>query len=413
MAGYLAVLGGNKLACKAIAQLEKNGFRVLVLDKKPVEETYQIASKVLCVDFSDTDATRKALHGIEVSGIMAINDFGVVTAATIAGERKLFGYSVEAARNASEKTRMKDCWKASGLPTAAYKNYTADRIAEIPGSWDIFPCIIKPSAVGGGSRGVYYTDNKRELAAKLKELHALYPVQNIVVEEFIEGTEHTIEVLVYGGQTQLMSISDKKNYPGNKTIVQDLWFPGPKGNLYRKRLETLLHDACMSLGLGYGSAHFEVMITPADEIVLIEVGGRPGGGLNFHPISLLTTGYDYTLELASILTRGEPANKRSADTVKLVWHFFDPFEGTVQEVRGFENIQRLPEVVECDLMVTVGRTMKKTFSNDLERAGHYLFTYTNPDDVAAYIEKNDKLVEFVLEDTAQDHGGPSCPQGAE
>jgi len=397
MTGYLAVLGGNKLACKAIEQLERNGYRVLVLDKKPVEEAYSIASKVVCVDFSDTNAAREAIKDLELGGIMAINDFGVVTAATLAAERNLYGYSIEAAHNVAEKTRMKDCWQKSGLPTAVHRNFSADQLEEAAANWSRFPCIIKPSAVGGGSRGVHYIENEEELTAKLKELNTLYPLQNIVVEEFIAGTEHTIEVLVHGDKTKLMSISDKKNYPGSKTIVQDLWFPGPKGNRYRKQLETLLHKACMSLGLTYGCAHFEVMITPDDQIFLIEVGGRPGGGLNFHPISLLTTGYDYTLELASILTIGQPANKRSHDTVKLVWHFFDSFEGTIKEIKGFEHIRRLPEVVECDLMVAPGRVMSRTFSNDLERVGHYLFTYTDANEVASYIARHDKLVEFVVD----------------
>ena len=397
MLKFLAVLGGNQLACRAIEQLEINGYNVLVLDKNPVELAYKIASKVIPIDFSDSEKTIAALEEIDLCGVMAINDFGVVTAAKIAKEKKLFGYNIEAAYNVAEKTRMKDCWKKDGILTAKHNNYTITDIKIAKIDWNIFPCIIKPSFVGGASRGVFYIENEGQLKEKLSELTQLYPSQNIVIEEFIQGTEHTIEVLVFDGRTHLMSISDKKNYPGNKTIVQDLWFPGPKGNLYRKQLEELLHNACMSLGLTFGCAHFEIMITPSEKIYLIEVGGRPGGGLNFHPISLLTTGYDYTLELASILTTGKPILKRIDSTIKLVWHFFNPTEGVIKEIKGFEKIRNLPEVVESDLMVSPGKKVDKELRNDMERLGHYLFKYDDPHKVAPFIKSCDEVIQFVME----------------
>lgn len=393
---YLVVLGGNKLACMAIEQLEKNGYKVLVLDKNPVPDAYKVASKVLEIDFFKSDLVSEALKPFELAGIMAINDFGVVTAARIAKERNLFGYSEEAAKNVAEKSRMKDLWCKKNILTAKHRNFSPVEIAKGNVKWDVFPCIIKPSNVGGASRGVFYIDNDRELLEKLNELHALYPAQHVVVEEFIKGTEHTIEVLVYGGKTTLMSISDKRNYEGSHSIVQDLWFPGPKGNKYRKELEALLHDACMALDLTYGCAHFEVMITDTDKIYIIEVGGRPGGGLNFHPISLISTGYDYTLELASILTTGKPVLKKADSTKKLMWHFFYPIEGEIKEVKGIDIVRQLPNVIDADILAKPGQLTHLTYKSDMERLGHYLFSYEEIDANKKFTEETDKLVEFVL-----------------
>lgn len=394
MKDFLLVLGGNKLACNAITQLEKKGYSVLVLDKNPSELVHKVASEVLIADFFNTDETLDALKSFSLCGVMALNDFGVYTAAKIVKERNLFGYSIDAALNVTEKTRMKDCWAKNNILTARYKNLSLEDIQSCKFEWNIFPCILKPSFAGGGSRGVYYAENINQLLAYLKQLSALYPHQEAVVEEYIEGTEHTIEVLVANEQTHLMSISDKKNYPGSKTIVQNLWFPGPKGNLFRTQLEKILNQACKSLGLTYGCAHFEIMITPNNDIYLIEVGGRPGGGLNFHPISQLSTGYDYPAELASILTTGKPLLKKAPNVKKLMWHFFNPIEGIVEDIIGIEKIRSLPNVIDADVLIKIGAISNKIYANDLERPGYYLFSYESPLEVDPFIKYTDNLVSF-------------------
>jgi biotin carboxylase len=220
---------------------------------------------------------------------------------------------------------------------------------------------------------------------------------HFVIEEFITGTEHTVEVLIWEGNTHVMSISDKINYPGHPTVVQDLLFPGPKGNKYRNKLETLLHKACHALELKYGCAHFEVMIDKEDKIWLIEVGGRPGGGLNFHPISLLTTGYDYPMEYAEILCTGKPKLYKKTETIKLYWHFFNGFEGKLKEVKGWDSLVNNKDVIEAGLMVKPGDVRSRNFENDLARPGHVLFRYTDDSDLKKKLKFFDDTVSFITD----------------
>lgn len=393
---FLVILGGNKLACPAIEHLTKNGYNTLVVDRNPHQDAYDSALKVEICDFFDINELRKTLSNYEISGIMPINDFGVENAAIISEERKLFGNSVHSALNVKEKHLMKTCWKKSQLPTPEYTSYELDNIDLHKIDWNKFPCIVKPSFVGGGSRGVHLIGCKNELNKIIESYKAFSSNHHLILEEFIEGTEHTIEVLIWDGKTHLMSVSDKKNYPGSATIVQDLMFPGPKGNKYRKRLEILLDKACKALGLEFGCAHFEVIIDDHDEIWLIEVGGRPGGGLNFHPISILSTGYDYPLEYTSILTTGKPHLKKKESTYNLYWHFFCGFDGILDRVDGWDFVCRHKDTIASGLFVKKGEFRSKIYSNDLERPGYVLFKYESEKDLLDKLNYFDSIVKFIL-----------------
>ncbi|MEM3067740.1 MAG: ATP-grasp domain-containing protein, partial [Thermoplasmata archaeon] len=287
------------------------------------------------------------------------------------------------------------CWKKSQLPTPEYRFYELDNLNLNKIDWNVFPCIVKPSFVGGGSRGVRLIKCKDELSGIIESYKAFSSNHHLILEEFIEGTEHTIEVLIWEGKTQLMSISDKKNYPGSVTIVQDLMFPGPKGNRFREQLEILLDEACKSLGLEYGCAHFEVIIDKEDKIWLIEVGGRPGGGLNFQPISVLSTGFDYPLEYASIITTGKPKLKKANKTYKLYWHFFNGFNGVLHKVEGWDLAVSNEDVIESGLLIKPGEKRFKEFANDLERPGHILFKYNTLEDLKNKLEFFDSTVKFL------------------
>ncbi len=52
MANYLAVLGGNALACPAIEHLNRVGFKTLVLDANPSSPARECSTRFVITDFS-------------------------------------------------------------------------------------------------------------------------------------------------------------------------------------------------------------------------------------------------------------------------------------------------------------------------------------------------------------------------
>lgn len=67
-----------------------------------------------------------------------------------------------------------------------YKN------AEDAGSWNVFPCVVKPCS-GGSSVGIAKAENREEFAAAVKD--AFRYEDEIVVEQFVAGREFSVGVL--------------------------------------------------------------------------------------------------------------------------------------------------------------------------------------------------------------------------
>ncbi|MBR0801185.1 ATP-grasp domain-containing protein [Bradyrhizobium jicamae] len=329
-----------------------------------------MADRFVHQNFSDVVATAAALARLEFDGIIPLNDFAIHSAARIARDRTLPGWNEFAERCFISKVAMKRCWIESGLPTPRCTFTTVAKLlaGEFP-DWDIWPAVIKPAFSGGGSRGVFIARDWDEAAAGLRQVERTYLDGEIVIEEFIKGSEHTLEVLVCRGNPTLLSISDKENYAGSDTVVQKLFFPGPVGHSYRKKLEPLVFAACRSMQLTDGTAHFEVLIRNG-ELFLLEVGGRPGGGLNLQPICEISTGYDYPALLATVLSGGSPDFERKR-AEHLAWHYFPRGDGILRAVEGFASIKDEPDVVDAELYEEIGKP-RFDLRNDLARPGYVL-----------------------------------------
>lgn len=397
MSSFIAVLGGNTMAMPAVKHLRESGYKVIVLDKKPCADSYAIASETIVADLYNPSEVINSLKKYKLDAVMALNDFAVRSASAASKEFKLPGFSAEAAENVLQKSRMKKLWIDAGLKTAYSKSFNAKNVMSGKKiDWEFFPCILKPSFAGGASRGVYFIRSLEELRNKLKESLKFYLADEFLLEEYIEGTEHTVEVLIHDGNTTIISISDKKNYENSYTIVQKLYFPGETGHRHKEEITRIVDKACKVLGLNFGSAHFEIIISD-NNVYLLEVGGRPGGGLNFFPIGYISTGYDYPLELARILSGKPPLLERHTQTYQLGWYFWSSPLGILKEVKGIEDVKKNPSVIACELLVREGQMLTPDFKNDMERPGYILVKGKDKKEVDDLINYMAPKVEFIVE----------------
>lgn len=396
----VVLLGGNQMACPAITRIQQHGFHVVAVDGSAEAPARNVADQFVQQNFSDAAATSAALTAVEFDGIIPLNDFAVRAAARIARERNLPGWSEFAELCFTSKVAMKRCWMENGLPTPHCTFSTVAQLVDgqFP-QWESWPAVVKPAFSGGGSRGVFVAHGWDEVQARLSDVANTYLDGDVVIEEFVKGTEHTLEVLVCRGSPTLLSISDKENYPGNDTVVQKLHFPGPIGHSHRSTLERLVFAACAAMRLTDGTTHFEVLIRNG-EPVLLEVGGRPGGGLNFHPICEISTGYDYPGLLAAALTGGLPDFTRKP-TEHLVWHYFARGEGVLRAIDGFSEIKDQPDVVDAEMYEQVGKA-RLDLRNDLARPGYVLVRSKSAAEARDRAARLVDSVQFVTTDQEGD-----------
>ena len=129
---------------------------------------------------------------------------------------------------------------------------------------------------------------------------------------------------------------------------------------------------------------------------MLEVGGRPGGGLNFFPISFISNGIDYPKLLIEILVNQNIKAFNLTIKNKLCWHFFDIYDGKLSEIIGLNELLLHEDVIEADIFVNPGDYRNGGLKNDMERTGYVLFKYDDISDMEHKINLFDNLITFKV-----------------
>jgi biotin carboxylase len=150
-----------------------------------------------------------------------------------------------------------------------------------------FPCVLKPRH-GFGSICVFKARNRKELASAQKGMQAAMdfvarrhplavPSNDMLLEAFVGGTEHTVELFVADGRTLVELVSDKLPMKPPYFVESGDMTPSrlPFGDI--DRIKAAARAAAAAVGIEWGWAHAEIKL--CDGIAhVIEIAARPGGG---------------------------------------------------------------------------------------------------------------------------------------
>lgn len=189
------------------------------------------------------------------------------------------GLSVEAAKNFRDKSRMKTVFEQHGAPCARHRLAGSRETARAFAAEVGFPIVVKPPA-GAGARNTFRVDD----ASRLEEVLGVAPPSEAsptLLEEFVQGDEHSFDSVCIGGKPVWHSIS--RYYPTPLEVVENPWIQwcvllprevsGPEFDPIREAG----FRAVQSLGLGTGLTHMEWFRRRNGSIAISEVAARPPG----------------------------------------------------------------------------------------------------------------------------------------
>jgi predicted ATP-grasp superfamily ATP-dependent carboligase len=332
-----------------LEHLEALGWRAVICAEQIAPRLRARAWKVLEVNPEDAGAVLKAVEGLRFDAVLPLCDATVGTAAVLGKAWQLPHASPSTSTLCLSKTRLKQTLLLAGVPTPAFQELPVAAVTQGSAAVDLPPpWICKPVRSMGGSVGVFAAADASELSNGLRLLAEHYD-REVLLEPLLQGTEHSLEVIVQHGRAKILSISDKVNYPGHASVVQSLQFPGPIGWSHVEALGQAVARLPQALQLDDGVLHIEFLITEAGPF-LIDLSLRPGGSYNLHPIARLSTGWDYVAMLLALF-RGErtlPARGRPAGC--LAWHFFDPQLLVTEARQRMPALRSQPDVITAELL---------------------------------------------------------------
>jgi hypothetical protein len=211
--------------------------------------------------------------------ILAALEQAQVPVARAREELGVSGLSVEAALSFRDKSRMKDVLRGAGLPCARHLLAADASAARAFGESSGFPLVAKPPA-GAGGKGTYRLGSGGELETLLSR-YPPRPEHPLLLEEFVQGAEHSFDSVVIRGEPVWYSIS--RYMPPPLQVLENPWIqwcvflPRDIGGGAYEPIREAGFRAVQALGLETGLSHMEWFQLDRGRIAISEVGARPPG----------------------------------------------------------------------------------------------------------------------------------------
>ena len=328
-------------------------------------------------------------YGIDAI-VTAATDKPLVMMARIAEKYGFLFYSVETAQWSTDKFKMKERFELGGVPHA--QGRLISKAEEAEGM--VYPVIVKPRD-NSGSRGVKLCRSKEELESSMNEALEVSKLDTILVEEFIEGPEYSIESLHYtvNGQqpiAKVIQFTEKKTteFPYNVELghIQ----PANISEENQQKIREIVSKIGTALHFENCPSHTELKINERG-IFVIETSPRLGGDYITSTLTPLSTGVNLEDELLKI-SLGETINPQPKPVQYSGVRFFSFEEGSViKHVPDSEFVKSWPHVVDFSFNLKGGEKVNRITSS-LNRYGHLTLTAGNRDAIEEAFDKYEKVI---------------------
>jgi biotin carboxylase len=396
-------VGAGRHQRRAIAQARAGGLRVVAVDRNPDAPGLAEADIAEVVDFSDVDAVIEVARRHAVDGVLTISaDRAVPVVAAVAEALGLPGIGTETAYVMTQKIAMRRVLADAGVPQpefAAVRNvhegYAAlERVG--------LPAVLKP-ADSGGQRGVFRLETGDDLERHLHVALAESPTDEAIIEAYVEGLELNGLVIVRGGEAFPLTLSDRLRPPGIGFGVG--WIHVYPATIYADQLEEaerVAVHAVHALGLRDGIAFPQLLATDDGRVLVIEVAARIPGG-QMADLARHAVGVDL-VEIALLQALGEDVPDEVARprfTQPLAIRFLTASPGplptgTVTEIGSLEKVSAFPGVVQADVYLSVGETIRPV-RLDGDRRGYVIAIADTNVEALERAEAAAQLVDVVVE----------------
>lgn len=221
---------------------------------------------------------------VKLDGVLTFWEDDVLLTSKISDRYKLIGIPHKIANRIRNKYSLREFCAANNLPTIRHKELKSVKdLEEITKTFN-FPLVVKP-AYGAGSAFVVRVNNEEELRESYnyikKEMSpkvesALTDGVEIFVEEYIDGDEVDLDILVQNGKTKFCAISDNGKTKEPFFIETIRMTPSNLPTKNKLELLAMADEALEKLGVLNGCIHFEAKSTN-DGPMPLEINLRLGG----------------------------------------------------------------------------------------------------------------------------------------
>lgn len=395
----LLVLAAGILQVPVIKKAKEKGYYVVAVDGDSNAIGLQYADKAICANITDEEIMLEIAREQHVDGVIhPCSEVSMNVMGRINDELSLAGITKEQAIRATNKHLMREAFEKGNAPSP--KSILTDSAED---AWEHLQNdfstdgILKPSR-NSGSRGiakVVRDMNKTDFINAYNIALNESRDKSVLIEQFIEGPEFSIEIIVWNGKVNVLTVTDKKT-TGAPHFVE-LGHNQP--SCYSKEdVETLKAAAVAgvkALGVNNCACHAEAKLMNG-KAYLMEIGARLGGDFISTELTHLSTGIDMVAAAIDVALGIEPDLSVKEEPKGACIRYFCPKPGRLISVSNTEVLDD-PHVYKKEIYVHEGDIIPEVTSS-LSRSGHVIVIEKTPQKA---IELAERLIREVKFDTVE------------
>lgn len=393
----IMVLAAGLLQIDVIEKAKSMGYYVLAVDGTPKAPGFNVADKAICADIVNEETMLKIARDEHVDGVIhPCSEVSMAVMGRINDELGLSGISREQAICATNKHLMRKAFEKGNAPSpkSILAQDAEDAWSRLQNEFDT-DAILKPSR-NSGSRGIAKVSrnmDKGDFIRAYDEALSESRDHSVLIEQFIEGPEFSIEMIVWRGDIHVLTVTDKKTTGAPHFVELGHNQPSCFSATDVETLKTAAVAGVRALGVNNCACHAEAKLMNG-KAYLMEVGARLGGDFISTELTHLSTGIDMVAAAIDVALAVEPDLSAKEEPKGVCIRYFCPKPGKLVSISNTEVLNN-PHVYLWEIYPKEGDVIPAVTSS-LCRSGHVIVTEKTPQKA---IELAERLIESVKFET--------------
>jgi carbamoyl-phosphate synthase large subunit len=359
--GFVLFICGGKWQMPWLQFLKDKGHRIILVDPYETSPCVTLADIHLKRDARDVEGILQDVFegGWEIQFVSSDQtDVSTDTVAMLSERLGTRGNHPEAVFRFSNKAINREFVQAlnpARIPAFARIHDTRELSSFLQSTGS--DIMVKP-ADAQSSRGIARLaahSSPQDIAAAFNNAQCQTTQYFVVAEQFIQGTEITVEGIKTPKGHHTLAISAKKHF--RTGIASELRYPAPLGADLQRKLTEFHNNLIDRSGLDYGITHAEYIVADP-QFYLVEMACRGGGTLIPSDIVPHVSGVDVYEALYQLQMGNEPEMNPKAEPANAILYFFEFPAGKVERIEGLEKAASLPGVHRLELEFAEGDILK-------------------------------------------------------
>ncbi len=288
----LVIIGANDFQDQLIQKANLLGYETHVFAWEEGATGKEHADFFYPISITEKEKILDICKTIEPCGVCSIaSDLASITVNFVAEGLGLPCNSMKYSKMQTNKYEMRKALLAAGV--SCPKFVLADEEFDISEIADFrFPIIVKPTD-RSGSRNIMKLESLDGLEKAIREACATSFEHKAIVEEYISGSEYSMETISRGGKHTYLATTKKFTTDAPHFIETGHLQPsGLAEDILERAVKTVM-SALDALHIENSAGHSEFKVDDDGNINIIEIGARMGGDCIGSDLVYLSTGLDF------------------------------------------------------------------------------------------------------------------------